>query len=233
MKELSNVLDCSGLTLKEANRKVRELINQSHEIEMINASHINGLCAGLDFGKIKVHCDVGDYFGMLNSGCRLYVSGSTGKYLGDGMTSGRIEISGNAGDYAAVYCCGGELRIKGSAGDFLGAMNKGATIIIDGDIGDNTGTYMVGGDIFVLGNAGNALGDYIIRGGIYIIGSYEGLGHNAKQDRLRSADIDKINSVLQYEGLTLNPRSFKKIVPASLRPFYGEKKTVSKGDDEP
>lgn len=216
-------IDGTELNMRECNERIRELIGKNDRIEIFNASHIDGLCAGLRSGKILVHGDVGDYFGILNAGAELVVTGSSGRFIGDGMTAGRVEVGADVGDGAAVYCYGGIVRIRGSAGNFLGTMNKGATIIVEGDIGNNAGTYMVGGDIVVLGDAGEALGDYMIRGVIYIAGSYRDLGNNAKLEKLRYSDLDKLSTLLAAEGLNLNPRAFQKIIPATLRPFYSEK----------
>ncbi|MDH7508498.1 MAG: hypothetical protein QHH00_03765 [Methanomassiliicoccales archaeon] len=222
-------IDCTDLDMRICNERIRELIGTTDRIEIFNASHIDGLCGGLRSGKALIHGDVGDYFGILNAGAELVVTGSSGRFLGDGMTAGRIEVGSDVGDGAAVYCYGGVIRIRGSAGDFLGTMNKGATIIVEGDIGNNAGTYMVGGDIVVLGDAGKALGDYMIRGAIYIAGSYSDLGNNAKLEKLRSSDLDKLDTILAVEGLNISPRAFQKIIPATFRPFYSEKTQMQEG----
>lgn len=216
-------LDASGMMLRELNQKLRKLLEAGEEVEVHELPPIHGVGAGLDEGKVSVQGDVGDYFGMLNSGCQFEVHGSAGRYLGDGGTNGTIHVHGDADIGAAEYCYGGKVIIDGSAGDFLGTMNKGATVVVGRDVGDDVGTYMVAGDIVILGSAGERLGNYIIRGAIYIAGEHGELGNNTKEERLRSEDIDKIGKLLRERGSLLNPRSFKKIVPLSPKPFYRNK----------
>lgn len=220
-------IDLSEMGLRESNEMLRKRLESERRVTVANASHLNGLCGGMRRGEVVVEGDVGDYCGILNSGGAIIVRGSAGRFLGDNMTSGRIVVEGGAGDGAADYCYGGSVLIRGSSGDFLGTMNKGATVVVAGNVGDHVGTYMTAGDIIVLGDAGEMLGDYVIRGSIYIRGSYKSLGNNTKIEKMRSDDIDKLNTVLGGWGISANPRSFQKIAPASSKPFYKEKPAVS------
>ena len=224
---MSMTLDLNGIALREGNARLRRSAESGDEVRVSNASHLKGLCGGLKKGTVVVGGDVGDYFGILNDGATLMVEGSAGRFVGDNMIAGKIVVRGDVGDGAADYCYGGTVVIGKSAGDFLGTMNKGATIIISGDVGDHVGTYMTAGDIVILGDAGEALGNFIIRGSIYILGSYDSLGNNTKLEKMRSDDIDKLNTVLGKLNIQANARSFQKVAPASSKPFYHEKPVVS------
>jgi glutamate synthase domain-containing protein 3 len=224
---MSMALDLNGVALREGNARLRRSAESGEEVKVSNASHLKGLCGGLKKGTVVVEGDVGDYFGILNDGASLTVDGSAGRFIGDNMTAGKIVVRGDVGDGAADYCYGGMVVIGKSAGDFLGTMNKGATVVVSGDVGDHVGTYMTAGDIIVLGDAGEALGDYIIRGSIYIRGSYKSLGRNTKLEKIRSDDIDRLNTVLGKLSIQANARSFQKVAPASSKPFYQEKPAVS------
>lgn len=225
---MTMTLDLLGVTLHESNLRLRRSAESGEEVRVSNASHLKGLCGGLRKGTIHVEGDVGDYFGILNNGATLVVEGSAGRFVGDNMTAGKIVVRGDVGDGAADYCYGGTVVVGKSAGDFLGTMNKGATVIISGDVGNHAGTYMTAGDIIILGDAGEALGDYIIRGSIYVLGSYGSLGSNTKLEKMRSDDIDKLNTVLGKLGIQANPRSFEKVAPASSKPFYHEQPVVAR-----
>jgi len=224
---MSMTLDLRGVALREGNSRLRRAAESGDEVRVSNASHLKGLCDGLKRGTIFVEGDVGDYFGILNDGAALIVQGSAGRFVGDNMTGGKIVVRGDVGDGAADYCYGGTVVVGKSAGDFLGTMNKGATIIISGNVGNHAGTYMTAGDIIILGDAGEALGNYIIRGSIYVLGSYDSLGNNTKLEKMRSDDIDKLNTVLGKLSIQANARSFKKVATASSKPFYHEKPVVS------
>ncbi|MDD1768948.1 MAG: hypothetical protein LUQ55_03080 [Methanomassiliicoccales archaeon] len=224
---MTMTLDLNGIALRESNLRLRRSAESGNEVRLSNASHLKGLCGGLRKGTVFVEGDVGDYFGILNDGASLVVNGSAGRFVGDNMTAGKIVVRGSVGEGAADYCYGGTVVVGKSAGDFLGTMNKGATIVISGDVGDHAGTYMTAGEIIILGDAGEALGDYIIRGSIYILGSYGSLGSNTKLEKMRSDDIDKLNTVLGKLGIQANARSFEKVAPASSKPFYHERPIVS------
>lgn len=224
---MTETLDLTHNGLNEGNAQIRRSAESGEEVAVTNASHLKGLCGGMKKGSVIVKGDVSDYFGILNDGAILKVEGSAGRFVGDNMTAGSIIIRKDVGNGAADYCYGGTLAIGGSAGDFLGTMNKGAVVVVRGDVGDNAGTYMTAGEIIILGDAGESLGDYIIRGSIYVLGSYRSLGNNTKVEKMRSDDIDKLNTVLGRLNMSANARSFQKITPASAKPFYQEKPTVS------
>lgn len=216
---MSEFIDAASMGIRDINQRIRNLVH-SGPVRIGNASHINGLGAGMRRGDFLIEGDAGDYLGMLNSGATLSVEGDCGRFLGDGMTSGSIHIGGDAAEGAGEYCYGGSIRIEGNCGDFMATMNKGASIAVTGDVGNDVATYMLAGEVIILGNAGNRLGNYLIGGTIYILGSIVGLGNNAKIDKLRSKDVDRLAQVLDEMDFKGAPRQFTKIVPESTKPFY-------------
>lgn len=216
---MSEFMDAVSMGIRDINQEMRNLAH-SGTVRISNASHISGLGAGMRRGDFLIEGNAGDYLGILNSGATFSVEGDCGRFLGDGMTSGSIHVNGNAAEGTGEYCYGGNIRIDGNTGDFMATMNKGASIAVTGDVGSDAATYMLAGEVIVLGNAGDRLGNYLIGGTIYILGSIIGLGNNAKTDKLRSKDVDRLAQVLDEMGFRGAPRQFTKIVPESTKPFY-------------
>lgn len=215
-------IDANCKDLKIVNSEIRKAIsNGVSKIIVENATHIHGLAAGLSHGNIIVNGDVGDYVAALNNGAIITINGNTGKFLADNMTGGIVIVNGNTGYGAAVYCYGGVLVIRGNAADFLGALNKGATILVSGEAGNNVGTYMVGGEIIIVGNVGEKIGDWFIRGNIFIGGEWRSLGHNCREVPMENEDIRRLEEYFNKFNINADPARFKKLIPISIRPFYG------------
>jgi len=212
-------IDAKTKDLKTVNSALRTGLNGT-TISIKNASHISGLAAGLKHGEVVIRSSAGDYLGVLNAGATIKASQDVGKYLADNMTNGTVIVEGNALYGAAQYCYGGTVIIRGNAGDFTATMNKGATIIVCGDVGNEAGTYMLKGDFIVVGNSGKNFANYLIRGNVYIGGQWEGLGHNTKVEPMTDIDISKLRAYFEAYAIVADPKTFKKIVAASEKPFY-------------
>lgn len=214
-------IDASNLSLREVNARIREAVGRGLRVHLKNASHIYGLAAGLKSGDIVIDGDAGDYLAMLNGGAKITVNGNAGDYVADGAWSGEVIVKGCVGYGASMYAYGGVLVVYGDAGDAVGQILKGATVIVNGCAGDSIGLYMVGGDIVIVGDAGKLVGDWMIRGCIYVGGKYESLGNNAREAELTGDDVKKLSNLFNKYNVKADPSKFKKIVPLSLRPFYG------------
>ena len=219
MLAVATALDARSLNLKQANAAIKRA-SPSEAVEIRNAVHLNGLCAGLKEGEYVIVGDAGDYLGVLNDGATIHVTGNAGQYVGDNMTHGTIIISGSTSYGAGLYPYGGTLVVRGDAGDFTGTMNKGATIIVCGDVGDEVGTYQLAGDLVVVGDAGRNFGNYIIRGNIYIGGEYQSLGHNTREEELTKEDVQKLRRYFEEFDVNADATRFRKIVAKSQKPFY-------------
>ncbi len=157
---------------------------------------------------------------VLNNGATIRVGKDAGKYLADNMTAGKVIVDGSTEYGAGQYCYGGTLVIHGNTGDFTATMNKGAVIIVEGNVGDEVGTYMLKGDLVIVGNAGENLANYLIRGNVYIGGEWQSLGHNTRVEPVTPEDIQKLRTYFETYGIKAHPEGFKKIVAASMKPFY-------------
>ncbi len=219
MLDVAIALDAKDLDLREASTILkRSTIGEP--VEILNAAHLHGICAGLKEGEYIIAGDAGDYVGVLNDGATIRVEGNAGQYVGDNMTHGTIVVRGSAGYGAGLYPYGGTLVIGGNAGHFTATMNKGATIIVCGDIGDEAATYHLAGDLIVVGNAGLNFGNYIIRGALYIGGEYKSLGHNARVEELAKEDVQKLRRLFEQYDINADVTRFRKVVAKSQKPFY-------------
>jgi glutamate synthase domain-containing protein 3 len=220
MLAVATALDAKGLDLRAANAAIKQSM-VSESIEIRNAAHLHGLCAGLKSGEYVVVGDAGDYLGVLNDGATIRVTGNAGQYVGDNMTRGLIEVKGNAAYGAGLYPYGGTLVIRGNAGDFTATMNKGATIIVCGDVGDEAATYHLAGDFIVVGNAGLNFGNYLIRGNVYIGGEMKSQGHNTVIGELTEEDVAKLRGYFDKFAIQADATRFRKLVAETAKPFYG------------
>ncbi len=212
-------IDAKTKDLKGVNSALKETVNGT-PVKVKNASHLNGLAAGLKHGEVIVESDVGDYVGVLNAGATIKVTQNAGKYVADNMTAGTVIIEGNAEYGTGQYCYGGTVVVHGNAGDFTATMNKGAAIIVTGDVGNEVGTYMLKGDLVVVGNAGKNFANYLIRGNVYIGGQWQSIGHNTKIEPLTDEDKAKLRAYFETYQINADPAIFKKIVAESQKPFY-------------
>lgn len=219
MLDVAIALDAKNLDLRQASAALKGPVG-TETVEIRNAAHLHGLCAGLKEGEYLIAGDAGDYLGVLNDGATIRVKGNAGQYAGDNMTRGTILIGGSAGYGAGLYPYGGTIVIGRDAGDFTATMNKGATILVGGNIGDEAATYHLAGDLVVVGNAGLNFGNYIIRGTLYIGGEFASLGHNARVEDLTKEDLQKLRRLFEEFDIPADATRFRKVVAKSQKPFY-------------
>ena len=219
MLAVATALDAKDLDLPQVSAALRRLAS-SESVEIRNAAHLHGLCAGLKEGEYAIIGDAGDYLGVLNDGATIRVHGHVRNYVADNMTRGLVVVEGTAGYGAGLYPYGGTLVVHGSAGDFTATMNKGATILIAGSVGDEAGTYHLAGDFIVVGNAGLNFGNYLIRGNLYLGGECQSLGHNTRLDEMTKEDLQKLRRYFEEYDIRADVTRFRKIIAKSTKPFY-------------
>ena len=218
---VARVINARNHDLRFVNSGVKEAVLRGEAVVVRSAFHLHGLAAGLRGGQVTVMGDVGDYLGALNDGARIEVNGNSGKFTADNMTSGEIVVDGSAGYGSGIGMYGGALLIRGNSGDYTAVINKRGTIIVLGNVGEFLGVYMVGGDVVVLGDAGRNLGDWMIRGTICVRGEIASLGHNTKCMTVAQDDREKLTSLFETYAIDADPSDFRKVIPESIRPFYG------------
>ena len=163
-------LDIKGLSAREVNRLLREMIATEQEIVIRNPNSVHNLAAALiGKGRIVVEGSTGFYTGGFLEGPSLTVKGNTGWYTGDNMMAGEIIVEMNTGSNAAPSMIGGNLVIRGSSGSRCGFGMKGGNLIVCGDVGRWTGGMTLGGRIILLGRVGQGLGESMYKGVIHTV----------------------------------------------------------------
>ncbi len=218
-------LDFTSMTPKKANQKLKEIATQCKKIIIKNPNAMHYLVAGLtDEANIEIDGSAGYFVGTMLDKANLKIKGNVGWFAGDNMTGGEIIIEGSAGDGAGQGIYGGNIIVKKSAGARTGEIMKNGTIVIGGDSGFMTGIFMMGGRIIILGDLGEDAGESIIRGTIFVRGSVKSLGQNAKLMNIDEKDEYELKTLLSsydFELTNEDYKNFRKIIPKSMRPFYG------------
>lgn len=219
-----------GALSKGINKEIMEQLKKEKKAVVDKVDFEDNVAVGIeDECPIEINGNVGDFFGALNSGGKLYLNGSAGRFAGNMMCHGEIVIDGSVGDGIGFGLYGGTIVVRGDAGNKIGQMNKGGTIIVHGSVRDNVGLYSLDGDIIITGDAGSQVGDWIIRGAIYVGGEIDKFGENAKEYELSQEDINKLKNLFDKYDINVDPSGFKKIGPEKLRPFYKTKEESQGG----
>lgn len=218
-------LDFASMTPREANQKIKDIASQCNKIVIKNPNAMHYLIAGLtEKAHIEVDGSAGYFVGTMLDKAQLIIHGNAGWFAGDNMTGGEIIVEGSAGDGAGQGIYGGTIVVRNSVGSRTGEIMKNGTVIVGGDSGFMTGIFMMGGRIIVLGDLGEDAGESIIRGAIYVRGSVKSLGQNAKLVDIDENDLKELSAILTQYDFDLNEKDYKKfrkIIPKSKRPFYG------------
>lgn len=129
--------------------------------------------AGMTWGRITIHGDVGMHLGREMRGGEIVVRGSAGDWSGAEMIGGSIHITGNAGHGLGGAYRGsrrgmnrGLIIVGGNAGNETGGTMRRGLIVVQGDVGDFAGAFMTAGTIVVFGRLGARAGAGMKRGTI-------------------------------------------------------------------
>lgn len=209
-------LDLTGMSSREVNQKLKELIKTETEIELDNPHSIHNFATALiGEGRITLHGSTGFYTGGFLEGPTLIVEGNTGWYTGDNMTSGEIIVKMNTGSNAAPSMVGGTIVIKGNSGSRAGWGMKGGTLIVCGDVGRWAGKMTLGGRIVVLGSVGEGIGESMYNGIIHVLdpAAEEKLGGNVKLVSIDDGEKGALESLFKKYAIEQGVDDFQSIVP--------------------
>ncbi|MDI9615727.1 GXGXG domain-containing protein [Methanothermobacter sp.] len=220
------VVDAESKTPREVNRAIKGLAKDHDRIVVKNPNAMHYIGAGLtEDVELIIDGSAGYFAATMIHGPRVKINGNAGWFPADNMTEGEVIIEGSAGDGVGQGIYGGTVVVRKDAGSRTGEIMKNGTIIIGGNSGFMTGLFMMGGRIIILGDLAEDAGESIIRGTIYVGGEIKSLGKNAKVEDITPEEEEELRDVLSEYGFELEDdgyRSFRKIVPRSKRPFYGE-----------
>jgi methylamine---glutamate N-methyltransferase subunit B len=207
-------IDLEGLTTREANVRIRAMIDEgAREIAIDNPRARHALAPAIKAEDVTLDFrgPVGWYAGGMNDGPRIRVHGNAGWGLAECMMRGQVEVYGHAGSGAAASIRGGLVYVRGDTGARAGVSMKGGTLIVGGSVGYMTGFMLQAGTIIICGGAGDGLGDSMYAGTIYVAGLVESLGADAEEHPLSQDDEAMLADALKPFGLDAGNISFRKI----------------------
>jgi glutamate synthase domain-containing protein 3 len=196
-------LDATGMSTREINLKLRELMQQGcGSITIKNPGAKPGLGVGI-LNRLQLTIDGSlGYFGCgLIDGPNIRITGRVGWSCAENMMSGTIVIEKNAGSTFGAALRGGDLVCRGNVGARTGIDMKGGTIIVGGRTGAFSGFMMQRGRMIILGDAGKNLGDSMYDGTIYVGGTIASLGVDAVPAELAPHEIEWLTRKLDLYGL--------------------------------
>ena len=219
-------IDCSSLTTRDINKKLREL-SEGCEVELLNPAGRHNLAVGL---QKQIHLTInghgGYYYGGMNKNAEITINGNAGAAVAENMMSGTVRVKGYASSSAGASGHGGLLVIEKDTSSRCGISLKGTNIVVRGSVGNMCAFMAQAGNILIGGDAGQALGDSLYETVIYLSGQYKSLGADAKENAMTDEDITIIKDLLKRANINdLKPEYFKKILSDKrLYHFDSEKK---------
>lgn len=209
-------LDLKGMTPRDVNRKLKELIKGEEEIEVVNTHSIHNFATALKGkGTITLHGSTGFYTGGFLEGPTLIIKGNTGWYTGDNMSAGEIIVEMNTGSNAAPSIVGGTVLIRGNSGSRAGFGMKGGNLIVCGNVGRWTGKMTLGGRIVILGEVGEGIGESMYNGVIHVLDPEveSKIGGNVKVVPIEDNEKKELEALFARYGIERGVDDFKSIVP--------------------
>lgn len=224
MREIE--IDAQSKTPREVNRSLKSMAKEYDRIIIKNPNAMHYLLAGLtEDVEVIIDGSAGYFVGTMIHEAKVKINGNAGWFPADNMTAGEVIIEGSAGDGVGQGIYGGTVVVRKDVGSRTGEIMKNGTIIVGGSSGFMTGLFMMGGRIIIMGDLAEDAGESIIRGAIYVMGEIKSLGKNAKIEELDAEDKKELKELLPEYGFDLDDAQydqFRKIVPRSKRPFYGQ-----------
>jgi len=209
-------LDIAGMSTRDVNIKLRELIQEEDEIVVENPNSVHNLATALKGqGRIIVKGSTGFYTGGFLQGPTLIVEGNTGLYTGDNMGAGEIIVEMNTGSNCAPSMVGGTVVVKGNSGSRTGWGMKGGNLIVCGSVGMWTGKMTLDGRIIVLGEVGEGIGESMYNGIIHVLDPAveDKLGGNVKVVPIDDKEKKEVESLLKKYDIQQGVDDFRSIVP--------------------
>lgn len=209
-------VDLKGMTSRDINQRLRELLETEQEIEVVNPHAIHNFATALKGeGTITVHGSTGFYTGGFLAGPRLRIEGNTGWYTGDNIGAGEIVVEMNTGSNCGPSMVGGTIVVKGNSGSRAGYGMKGGTLIVCGDVGRWAGQMTLGGRMVLLGRVGEGIGESMYNGVIHVLDpDVEGkLGGNVKVVPISAPEKEVVAALIARYGIEGDVEAFRSVVP--------------------
>jgi len=209
-------LDIKGMSSRDVNRKLKELIQQDDEIAVGNPHSVHNFATALKGrGTITVEGSTGFYTGGFMEGPSVVVKGNTGLYTGDNMGAGEIIVEMNAGSNCAPSLVGGNIVVRGHCGSRAGWGMKGGNLIACGNVGLWSGKMTLGGRIIILGEVGKGIGESMYNGVIHVLDPEveDKLGGNVTVTPIDDKEKNEVEALFKKYGIERGVDDFRSIVP--------------------
>jgi glutamate synthase domain-containing protein 3 len=209
---LSFAIDCTGLSTREINRRLRAAVAAGErEVRLLHPDARHNLAVALlDPITVVVEGSVGYYCAGMSDGARVEVRGSAGWGAAESMLAGTVVIDGNAGSGVAASVRGGTVVVRGDAAARAGVSMKGGTLLVGGSCGYMAGFMMQKGTLVVCGDAGDALADSMYEGVVFVGGTIQSLGNDAVVGEPTPEDLAALGEWLAAYRIPA-PAAFKKV----------------------
>ncbi len=209
-------LDIAGMSTREVNSKIKELIRDENEIAVVHPHSVHNFATALKGrGRITVKGSTGFYTGGFLQGPTIIIEGNTGLYTADNMGAGEIIVEMNTGSNCAPSLVGGTVVVRGNSGSRAGWGMKGGNLIVCGSVGMWTGKMSLDGRIIVLGDVGEGIGESMYNGVIHVIDPAveEKLGGNVRVIPIIDKEKKEVESLFKKYDIDHGVDDFRSIVP--------------------
>ena len=188
-------------------------------VEVVNPGGRHNIAVGIDAPlEIRIDGHAGYFVAGMNKHARVTVRGNVGWSVAENIMSGTVRVTGNASECAGASGHGGLVVIEGDASSRCGISMKGCDIVVGGSVGHMSAFMAQAGHLVVCGDADPGLGDSLYEAVIYVGGAIRGLGADAREEPMTSADHARVAELLAAAGLDGDPARFKRV--ASARTLY-------------
>jgi len=209
-------LDIKGMSTRDVNQKLRELILQDDEIVVENAHSVHNFARAVKGkGTITVEGSTGFYTGGFLQGPTAIIKGNTGWDTGDNMDAGELIVEMNTGSNCGPSMAGGTILVRGHSGSRAGWGMKGGNLIICGNAGLWSGKMTLGGRIIILGTVGRGIGESMYRGIIHVLDPEveDKLGGNVRVVPIEAKEKKEVETLFKKYGIEQAVDGFRSIVP--------------------
>ncbi len=233
----------AGLTrYEEINEQIKYELSKRKKVTVKNVNGQRYIGCALDTGKtIEVYGTPGNDMACYLNGGKVIVYGNCQDAVGNTMNGGEIVVHGHSGDAMGYGMRDGQIYIRDAVACRGGIHMKEfrqmrPVLVIGKNAGSFLGEYMAGGTIILLGIDmkrgeklfGTHCASGMHGGKIFVRGSFpkENLSPNIKVKNLDENDEEELKAYVRKYCKYFNEdfsrimsKSFKKLVPATSRPY--------------
>ena len=213
-------LDLTELTIRQVNQFLHHELPESgaERIEILNPNGLHSIAAGLDREiAVDIIGHAGYFVAGMNKLATVTVHGNVGWSVAENIMSGTVRVKGHASESAGASGHGGLVVIEGDASSRCGISMKGCDIVVGGNVGHFSAFMAQAGTLVVCGDAGPNIGDSLYEATIYVRGKIHSLGADAREEKMQSADLERVAHLLAAAEIDCGAKEFKRVASLSRR----------------